>query len=206
MKRRNLHPLLVVLLILTQLACNYDSVNLFAEPTATAAPPTPTFTLPPTNTAPPPPTATFTLPPPPPTQPAAAVEPTLPPTPAPTNTPFPTAKPTVRPQGGARFVGSFAGGVLVFRVNDAGAYVTLKEITLEKVKCGNKEINKHMTFETISYFTVENNEFYIEDEQATLSGVFDTPTTAHGSLTVNYKLNKYACTLGPVNWTASADD
>lgn len=201
MKPSRLLPSLIALLVIAQLACNYASVNILAEPSATPIPPTATYTLPPPTFTPLPPTATFTLPPPPTSTPPPAVQPVM--ATVPTNTPVPTLKPTVHPMGHARLSGTFPGGEIVFRVNDAGTYVTLKEITVNGIQCGSKKVNKHMTFESISFFEIVNGEFSFTVEQATVSGMFDSATTAHGSVSLEFNVAKTTCKIGPFAWSAS---
>lgn len=93
-----------------------------------------------------------------------------------------------------------------FRTNDAGSYVTLKEITLAKAKCSNgKTVSTHLTFEDISYFEIANSKFTISFDRAVVSGTFDSPTSANGSITIKINANKGTCEIGPLSWTAKAD-
>jgi hypothetical protein len=198
--------MLLIVLLLAIPGCGLSPADLLAEPSVTAppaatstaplpptlAPRRPTATLAPTPTLAAPATAAPTL---------AAVSteaPAAPPTAAP-----PTPKPTFQPLANGRFSGGFAGGQIVFRLNDAGTYITLKEITLSGIQCGAKKINKHMTFESISFFKIENGEFSFEVEQATVSGAFDSATSAHGSLSLDFSVAKTNCDIGPLSWTAT---
>lgn len=200
MIRRILFTILTALIVTAQLSCNYSSVSVFATPTAsptatvatpTPLPPTETPTsLPPTNTAPPP---SPTL--------APIVNTPIPPTVAPTIAP---TKAVVKPVSKGKFSATFPGGAFTFRANDAGTFVTLKEITLAKAQCGNgKTVSTHLTFEDISFFEVENGSFTITFDRTTVSGMFDTPTTAHGTIYIKINANKGVCEIATSNWTAA---
>lgn len=189
MKRRTYLSLVLSLLIAA--GCGAPAAAVTAAPTIPAIPtlaarPSATPSLPATAA---PPTAAATVP-------AAAATPAAP-------TPAPTLAPTAfTPLGGGRFSGAFPNGEIVFRLNDAGTFVTLKEITLAGAPCGGKKINKHMTFESISFFEIEAGKFSFEVEQATVSGQFDAPDAAHGSVTLEFSVNKTTCIIGPLAWTA----
>lgn len=191
---------LFLILVAASLACNYSSVSVFATPTAspTATVPSPT-PPPPTETATPPPTATIA---PPPTA-APVVNTPVPPTPVPTAIP---TKAAIKPASKARFSGQFEGGVFTFRTNDAGTYVTLKEITLAKAKCSNgKTVSTHLTFEDISYFEIVNGGFNITFDRATVSGTFSAANSASGSIRIKINANKGVCEIGPLSWTAKVN-
>jgi hypothetical protein len=201
MKNSNFLKVLAIILVLAQLACNYSTVSVFATPTASATPVTPSPTpLPPTETptlAPP----TNTLAPTATTGPAAVVNTPIPPTTKPTIAP---TKAAVKPVSKGRFSGKFDGGTFTFRGNENGTYVTLKEITLTKAKCGSgKTASTHLTFEDISYFEIKEGSFSISFDRATVSGSFDTPTSAHGTIWIKINANKGVCEIGPLSWTAS---
>ncbi len=191
MKINYLSLILVGALLLT--SCNYPGAApaLPATPTVTetlSIPPTPlptdTPAEPPTDTPEPPPTETIGPPP-----------PTIAP---PTATTPPTAtRGMVTPIPGALFKGTFPGGDLTFRVHANGRLVIPKTVTLRGAECkeGGK-INDQITFEPPPQFEVENAQFTMsQGTQVTISGRFNSSTSASGTITLKLKAKKGACSI-----------
>lgn len=192
--------LCILIIVLSLAGCNYPGAFPAAQDTPTPLPPTPTSPPPTEPPTPIPPTEAPTLPP---VTPTTAPPTPVPPTP--TNRPSPTVA-EIKPLAGARFEGTFEGGSLVLRINANGTAVIPKTIRIQKANCQEgKQLSDTLVFEPPTSFPVEDGKFTITwDTQVTISGFFQTPTQARGSLELKFKKESVACTVGPVNWVAEA--
>jgi hypothetical protein len=200
MKRHSLlNNILIATLVCTLAACNFPTARSKATSTATLKPSA--TTLPTKTTAPLSPTATL--------GPIMPLDtPTLP-QPKFTNTPIPTATripPTPAPlklKAGVLFKGKFDGGALVFRIGDNGNWVIPKQVTVNTT-CKGKKFNDTISFEPPPSFAITNLQFTITvGDQVTISGAFNSATSASGTIKLFIKSGKTSCSIGPEPWTAS---
>lgn len=194
---------LFIPIILFCSACNYPGLMILTTPTPSVLPFTPTFTITPQ------PTLEQSETPAPSDEPLLEPTPTLgqlilPPTIAP---PTMTIAPTlavinVTPRG--KFVGSFNQGNFTLRVNEKGNMVVLKQLILKGIECkGGGKLTDSITFEGSSFFPIEANKFSIALSVVSISGRFTSPTSATGTISINYVSGEKKCQVGPLIWSAN---
>jgi len=200
MQRHSLSTtLLILLLILPALGCNFIT-SVIAKPTATSTQ-TETSTLPP-------PTETFT-PEPPTAEPATATLTILETSTLAPDTLENTVAPTLAaivPEAGVKFVGSFDGGLLSFRISSNSNAVIPKTLNFKKAAC--KEggtISDLQAFDPPPSFLIDKGKFTISRDTLLWTGFFTTPRQARGSVEIKLKKGGSNCTIGPIAWIAEAE-
>jgi hypothetical protein len=139
---------------------------------------------------------------------AVALPPAPTPLPAtPTATPVPPPAPTATseaPQLGM-YSGTTSQGETIWFEVVGGTRAIGRSLWLATATCGVGCVceARHETTE-YSRWPIVDNAFSYSSDQVDISGVFDSPTTAHGDIKWHERPGESPCNYGSITWTASA--